>query len=349
MWESVDNEDRIGRNSGLSAQVERIDNEIAALGGSVGGWDSREHQCFLQVLSRLKITTKRIQLLNISDEELNKVAARVVAETQAQDDSSVRQHIQWYSKYIQLLQQKKDLVQSWKSTARPPLQPQKFTENVDENAPRAKTIDKAAQALKKSKVEEWRKAKALKDLAAKRDEEEQRQLEKRQQKLLAKKREREKELRALQKLEREAAMAESSSAERMSNQQNDQKTSEETLKNRKALKDRQKKNMELAFKRREAHERAQQKKVPRMKKLERIHVKPIAKATRDSRRLLKTTTAQRQKRLTPHDLDEHVHLRNTKNAHEGVVPSAAGAERRVKGYGIALGPVSGRMVPTWKR
>ena len=315
----------------------------------MGGWDSREHQSFLQALSRLKITSKRMQLFDIVQDDICKLVEKVVMDAPTQTESSVRKHTEWYCKYMQLLEQKKDLVRSWKATAKPSVGD--LQQHVDSNrdTPRKqKPVDKTEQALKKKKIAEWRRSKELKSKLLREEEQERRKVESRRQQLLLHKRQREKEKLALQKLEREAESARSRECKESSNEKEDQ-SRQANLDAKRALMARQERNMKLAVQRREANKLVKQKNISRLERIEQLHVKPIASATRDSSRLLKATKTQRAIRITPHDLDDYINRRNTQNAHDGVVPSAAGAERRAKGYGIALGPVSGKMVPSWKR
>ncbi|KAL4128208.1 hypothetical protein PRIC2_007201 [Phytophthora ramorum] len=138
--QSEDRATRAGASDelGMVNRVRRLNDAILRSGGLKGGWDSREHATFTTLLVKCSLSDDiLLQHLfpsdkasasnqeshhdepsqqNCSDYEtqvarfLRKCMRKVVTQT----ESSVRSHFEWYLRHLELVEEKKRVIQEWK-------------------------------------------------------------------------------------------------------------------------------------------------------------------------------------------------------------------------------------------
>ncbi|GMF48036.1 unnamed protein product [Phytophthora fragariaefolia] len=122
---------------GMVKRVRRLNDAILRSGGLMGGWDTREHAMFTTLLVKCGLTDDVLlrQLLpeekrfgsnqdtNQNDEPygsdyetrvsrfLRKCMRKVVTQT----ESSIRAHMEWYLRHLELMEEKKSVIYEWKA------------------------------------------------------------------------------------------------------------------------------------------------------------------------------------------------------------------------------------------
>jgi len=365
------------RSNSLSAQIERIDNEIADLGGHNGGWDSRDQSTFLRIVSRLKLSDA--QLVHFAQQQdgveggctspgamVEKLGSKVALEVPAMDDDMIDAHIRWYGRYLYLLTQKKNLVKEWKSTKRRQnsvhlrAAQAEEQEQVDPNTVTRGKMSKEdqrrsreAEAQRRQAVQEWRAAKQREKL---REEEIRQATERAEREERAKRallRRKEKEQIALFKLEREAAK---NRREQIRKSVEIDHRESQRVPESMSLKERQQRSLEAANARREALREKQQAQQARAERIANLRAKPAVRPEfkeklekRGMAELAGATAGFKAKALTPEELGHIQELRAISRAHDTAVPSVSATLSGTKGYGIGVqNLVSGRAAASWR-
>jgi hypothetical protein len=114
------------------------------------------------------------------------------------------------------------------------------------------------------------------------------------------------------------------------------------------LKARQQRDHEIALNRRRAKLKAA--KPSRQEIIEQKVVRNVPVAKRDANRLVKPTRAWEAQAMTDEQVVEGQRRRDGRRAHEAVVASTAGASKAGRGYsiGVVQGAVGGRAVASWR-
>lgn len=143
-------------SSGLPPKIADIQNWIDRHGGVAGGWDDRDHQMFLKI---------KVQAPNIRT-----LVQRCVTEIPDQTGGTVTAHLQWYEKYLEMFDKKKELIREWKEereAARRKAAEKEAEEEEkalrEEQAKAKKTGDEQERLDKATRVREWKAAKAAEE------------------------------------------------------------------------------------------------------------------------------------------------------------------------------------------
>ncbi|EEY63829.1 uncharacterized protein PITG_02326 [Phytophthora infestans T30-4] len=91
---------RMTHEIGMMNRVRRLNEAILRSGGLKGGWDSREHAAF----TSLDYETRVARFLR-----------RCMRKIVTQTESSVRSHFEWYFRHLELVEEKKRVIQDWKA------------------------------------------------------------------------------------------------------------------------------------------------------------------------------------------------------------------------------------------
>lgn len=135
-------EERTGRPSstdevGMVRRVRRLNDAILRSGGLKGGWDSREHATFTTLLVKCGLTDDVLlrqlfpeenqsgsnQVNNQNDEldgsdyetRVSRFLRKCMRKVVTQTESSVRSHLDWYLRHLELVEEKKRVIQEWKA------------------------------------------------------------------------------------------------------------------------------------------------------------------------------------------------------------------------------------------
>ncbi|DAZ92774.1 TPA: hypothetical protein N0F65_012451, partial [Lagenidium giganteum] len=115
--------------------VRSLNDKIAHAGGQRGGWDEKEHAQFVTLLTKCQLTdevllqhhpitssntvalatnnqlqAEQLDYEGLMSRFLRKCAKKIVTRT----PTAVRNHIEWYVDYLQLVAEKKQVIQAWK-------------------------------------------------------------------------------------------------------------------------------------------------------------------------------------------------------------------------------------------
>ncbi|KAE8899506.1 hypothetical protein PF005_g16919 [Phytophthora fragariae] len=122
---------------GMVKRVRRLNDAILRSGGLKGGWDAREHAAFTTLLVKCGLTDD-VLLRQLFPEESNEVTTRscnqkdepdgsdyetrvsrllrkCMRKVVTQTESSVRSHLDWYLRHLELVEEKKRVIQEWKA------------------------------------------------------------------------------------------------------------------------------------------------------------------------------------------------------------------------------------------
>jgi hypothetical protein len=113
----------------LVQRVRQLNNKIMQSGGLKGGWDDREHAVFASTLLKCGLTDETIlahQVVQSPSNQENQASSIDFEDAMAKflrtcikavvtkSENAVRSHLDWYVAHLQLVQDKKDVIQQWK-------------------------------------------------------------------------------------------------------------------------------------------------------------------------------------------------------------------------------------------
>ncbi len=167
-------EKQIGGAKRVKMQLEKVEEQIADLGGVYCGWDRSDHDDFLKLRTKHKGKTRTIIFLN----ELQKLLPEQNAE-------NVADHTSRYESYLKLCVERKDLLARYKELKKQEeKQEAAGEEEVDKEnkeKPQTRAGPREDPAKQKEKIGEWKKQKEVqlrekteKELAERKQKEEER-------------------------------------------------------------------------------------------------------------------------------------------------------------------------------